>query len=252
MVGDEQCASTYQVYRSHAELSVLICVLSGSAKAFAGDNSWELGPGDILTFPQGTSYGYMAVREDPWRVLWFNMTGTLYPLWLSQYGLDDCPVYRGANPEILQEFWTGVNLCRSGLGEDELQDGLCKTVYTILLKMWRQYCIAREKESPAGKIKRRIDQMISETPWNRFSLSEEAEKLGISSRQLERLYQEEFSMTPYQYFQQQKLALAKQYLSNTRLSVKEISQRLGFCDPYYFSNCFKKAEGCSPKTYRSF
>ena len=53
-----------------------------------------------------------------------------------------------------------------------------------------------------------------------YTQAQMAEKLGISSRQLERLYQEEFSMTPYQYFQQQKLALAKQYLSNTPDSVK--------------------------------
>ena len=51
-------------------------------------------------------------------------------------------------------------------------------------------------------------------------------------------------------FLQQKLLLAKQYLRNTRLPVKEISQRLGFCDPYYFSNCFKRQEGVCPRDYR--
>ena len=83
-----------------------------------------------------------------------------------------------------------------------------------------------------------------------FSMSEAASRLNFSQRQLERLFQAEFQRTPYGYFLQQKLLLAKQYLRNTRLPVKEISQRLGFCDPYYFSNCFKRQEGVCPRDYR--
>lgn len=57
MVGDEQCASTYRVYRTRAELSVLICVLSGSAKAFTQDNSWELAREISSPFPKAQAMG---------------------------------------------------------------------------------------------------------------------------------------------------------------------------------------------------
>lgn len=44
---------------------------------------------------------------------------------------------------------------------------------------------------------------------------------------------------------------AKRLLTyETSLSVKEIAFKLGFNDPFYFSNFFKKHNGVSPKTYR--
>lgn len=43
---------------------------------------------------------------------------------------------------------------------------------------------------------------------------------------------------------------AKRLLKYESQSVKEIAFRLGFNDPFYFSNFFKKHTGLSPKAYR--
>jgi AraC family transcriptional activator of pobA len=43
---------------------------------------------------------------------------------------------------------------------------------------------------------------------------------------------------------------AKRLLTYENLAVKEIAHRLGFDDPFYFSNFFKKQAGLSPKKYR--
>ncbi|MEB2774382.1 helix-turn-helix domain-containing protein [Algoriphagus sp. D3-2-R+10] len=43
---------------------------------------------------------------------------------------------------------------------------------------------------------------------------------------------------------------AKRLLIYENLSVKEIAFRLGFKDPFYFSNFFKKHIGVSPKVFR--
>jgi AraC family transcriptional regulator, transcriptional activator of pobA len=39
-------------------------------------------------------------------------------------------------------------------------------------------------------------------------------------------------------------------LSTTSLSIKEIAYEIGYIDPFYFSNQFKKYFGTSPKQYR--
>ncbi|NUM82491.1 helix-turn-helix domain-containing protein [bacterium] len=44
---------------------------------------------------------------------------------------------------------------------------------------------------------------------------------------------------------------AKRLLTYHNLSVKEVAHQLGFNDPFYFSNFFKKHTGLSPKTYQS-
>ena len=42
---------------------------------------------------------------------------------------------------------------------------------------------------------------------------------------------------------------AKELLENTSLKNYEISEKVGFRDPHYFSIAFKKATGKSPKEY---
>ncbi len=43
---------------------------------------------------------------------------------------------------------------------------------------------------------------------------------------------------------------AKRLLTYGSLTIKEVAYALGFNDPFYFSNFFKKQTGLSPKTYR--
>lgn len=44
---------------------------------------------------------------------------------------------------------------------------------------------------------------------------------------------------------------AKRLLTYQNLTVKEVAYQLGFNDPFYFSNFFKKHTGLSPKSYQS-
>jgi AraC family transcriptional activator of pobA len=43
----------------------------------------------------------------------------------------------------------------------------------------------------------------------------------------------------------------KHLLHSTRLSIKQISDQMGFKDPNYFNTFFKRAENQSPGNYRS-
>lgn len=53
------------------------------------------------------------------------------------------------------------------------------------------------------------------------------------------------------YVNQLRLSEAKRLLADTTLSVKEISDLVGFSDPNYFSSAFKKAFSTSPKQFRA-
>lgn len=44
---------------------------------------------------------------------------------------------------------------------------------------------------------------------------------------------------------------AQQLLSNNSLNISEVAYQIGFNDPRYFSKCFKKEAGISPKEYRN-
>ena len=64
------------------------------------------------------------------------------------------------------------------------------------------------------------------------------------------LFKERTGQSAKEYHLQLKIQYACRLLTMTDWSVKDIAAELSFDDPYYFSRCFKKRMGVSPKHYR--
>ena len=78
-----------------------------------------------------------------------------------------------------------------------------------------------------------------------------ADKCGLSLRQIERLFHKYRDMTPSQYYLSLRLKHAKQLLLNTNRSVIDISIATGFETQSYFTACYRKHFGSSPRNHRS-
>jgi len=77
-----------------------------------------------------------------------------------------------------------------------------------------------------------------------------ARKLGVSPETLCRLFQRFAKTTPYQHLLRLKINRAVDLLLGTELLTKEVSDRLGFSDPFHFSRVFKRLQGTSPVNFR--
>lgn len=58
-------------------------------------------------------------------------------------------------------------------------------------------------------------------------------------------------LSPIDYRNDLRLSAARSLLLHSTLSIKEISEHVGFDDPYYFSRLFKKKCGVSPREFRN-
>ena len=87
-----------------------------------------------------------------------------------------------------------------------------------------------------------------ETP---LSLPTIAEQCNVSLRQIERLFHKYRGVTPSQYYLSLRLLHAKQLLLNTNRSVIDISIATGFETQSYFTACYRKYFGSSPRNHRS-
>lgn len=65
-----------------------------------------------------------------------------------------------------------------------------------------------------------------------------------------KLFKEQFGITPVEYIIRERVKVAKHLLSDSTLSVTEISWQSGFNDVNYFVRLFKKLEGITPGSYR--
>lgn len=99
----------------------------------------------------------------------------------------------------------------------------------------------------------RIQEILSYLQAHRneaFRAQEIAEHMGLSYKYMEEGFKKRTGMTIQQYHTSLRIHEAEQMLRATSAPIAEISEKLGYQDPLYFSNVFKKATGMSPRNYR--
>ncbi len=91
-----------------------------------------------------------------------------------------------------------------------------------------------------------IDLHIAED----ISLEQMADYVSVSSFYLSKLFKDEKGVTFINFISDKRLEKARQLLSETNESIKEITAEIGYNDQNYFSRIFKSKYGLSPKEYR--
>lgn len=83
-----------------------------------------------------------------------------------------------------------------------------------------------------------------------IELDELAMYVGLSRRQLERLFQKYLQCSPSKYYLKLRLNRARQLLRQTSMSIIEIATACGFVSSPHFSKCYRVYIGISPKAER--
>ncbi|MGQ8870739.1 response regulator [Paenibacillus sp. TSA_86.1] len=83
-----------------------------------------------------------------------------------------------------------------------------------------------------------------------LSIQKVCAHLHISSGYFCSIFKKEVQLTFLQYLMQIRMDEARELLRSTELKSFEIAEKVGFAEPNYFSFCFKKHIGVSPKEYR--
>ncbi len=98
---------------------------------------------------------------------------------------------------------------------------------------------------------RRTIHFLEKSLHKKLSLQQIASEAGYSPTYFTTLFRKETNYAPLSYFAHLKILKACEFLDYTRMKVKEVSYRLGYSDPYYFTRDFKKKMGMSPRQYRN-
>ena len=84
-----------------------------------------------------------------------------------------------------------------------------------------------------------------------LTLESLADNTCLSISYISTLFKKNKNTTFVKYLTNIRMEKAKQLLNNQNLKILEVAEMLGYSDPYYFSHCFKKQFGISPKEYRT-
>ncbi|QPF73026.1 helix-turn-helix domain-containing protein [Roseateles sp. DAIF2] len=98
---------------------------------------------------------------------------------------------------------------------------------------------------------RRYRALIERDYRRQPALAHCAERLGITSTQLNRVCQQVLGCSALALLQARLLLEAQRELAYTTLSIKQIAHGLGFCDQAYFTRFYQRQVGISPSTWRN-
>jgi AraC family transcriptional activator of pobA len=91
-----------------------------------------------------------------------------------------------------------------------------------------------------------IDRRLGEP----LSLRDVADELGMTPGHLTTVVRRRTGRTVQEWILERRMAEARSLLSETELSVSEITRRVGMSDPGYFSRLFRRTHGASPRQWR--
>ena len=95
-----------------------------------------------------------------------------------------------------------------------------------------------------------ITALLKENVYSSLSIDDICEKTSYSKAYLFRIFKAQTGKTIMAYFIEIKINHAKQLLRENELSVREISERLAFSTPDYFTKTFKRITGLTPLAYK--
>ena len=97
---------------------------------------------------------------------------------------------------------------------------------------------------------KRVRSMIHEFYSSGITLDEIADRLNVTPEYVGTLFHREMGQTFSNYMKSYRMNKAKELLCSTSLKLYEISERVGYTDPKYFSKVFKEVTGQLPNEYR--
>lgn len=95
-----------------------------------------------------------------------------------------------------------------------------------------------------------VTAILKENVYTALSIDDICKKTAYSKAYLFRIFKAKTGKTIMAYFIELKIKQAKQLLRENELSVREISEKLAFNTPDYFTKTFKRVTGLTPLAYK--
>jgi len=249
-VGWHLCNEKYHIERQKMQGTYLLLItVSGQGYGEIGDRSFALMPQTVLILPPDTPIKYHTPAGGLWEFYWVHIGGeSAFKM------LEYCIANKGYyfNFFMVQEaadfVRSSIAIYKANETDQELQisEKLSVFLHKLLFPESKLKLKTRQKEMVEEMV-----QYMQNHYGEKITLAGLGHVLFISPTHLIRIFKEERDETPYDFLIRYRISKAKELLHYTSLSVREISNLVGYPIVSNFIAQFKKAEGISPKKYKS-
>ena len=207
----------------------------------------QLKPGDMFLLFPGEWHTYHPNPRTGWKSNWIgfkgkNMDDRVKAGFLSP----EKPIYHVGYSAVIETLYKRAfeAAMEEAAYAQQMMAGLVNHLIGIMYSLERNIELNKNQQQVDMVSKARL--RIRESLESDVTIQTIAEELGVSYSNFRKLFKEYTGLSPATYQQELRLLRAKELLTTTELSIKEIAYRLNFESPDYFSAKFKAKMGFKP------
>lgn len=208
--------------------------------------------GDLFLLFPGEWHTYHPIQEKGWKSYWIGFKGKNIDDRVKHHFLSpEKPIYHvGYSNEIINLYEEAYRTAlEEAASSQQTLAGIVNHLIGLMYSLERNIELSKDTKHVdiINKARLRIRESLEEN----LTIQELAQELGVSYSSFRKLFKEHTGFAPALYQQNLKLQRAKELLSTTDESIKEIAYRLNFESPDYFSSKFKSQTGMKPSDFRN-
>jgi AraC-like DNA-binding protein len=252
-IGRFDTAFHHFVERTHGtEDYILIGCLAGAGDIKINRKSWQMREGDIAILPPATYHQYEADLQSPWTIIWAHFNGESVSEYCQGIGITSVErrLWVENMQRIVDAFEETYSYVLGGYTDSDLI-GL-STSFGRLLGLCRVQ--QRSRHAPQRHAEEQVlraIQFMRDNIKRPLDLRECARRAGWSPSHFSQMFKRQTNISPMEFFARLKMTRACELLTTTDSPVKQISNELGFEDPFYFSRLFRNRLHLAPSSYRN-
>lgn len=247
----------HHVRPSGFPVNQILLIRSGSGLFHDLDSGTEtiLEPGMAFAVPADKGHEYYPNSHEPWHVAFIGFHGNLAQAMVEEIGLLPSSPFRPEHFERCWEeigrIWHTVNLQNTNRQDEHTMQELSVTVYQLLLMLRRPELTSGtlsrlEFESVRNEALQKAIGLINQHFTEPLLISNLASAVGYSVQHFQRLFLQEYGVTPHKYLQNLRLQRAMQLMvENADTPVQDIALQLGM-ETNYFIRVFRHTHGITP------
>lgn len=234
------------------EYQLLYIVEGRGTLETASSGRRTLKSGDMFLLFPGEWHTYEPDPETGWREYWIGFSGPNIDQRVQQgFFSAAAPVYdMGYNASAVSLYQEAIRAATEQQAYfQQLLAGIVNHLLGLMTMVSRNRSISTDGEV-ASMVTAARSYMLDHLEED-FGIPDIAAFLNVSYTSFRRSFKAYTGIAPGQYLINLRMHRAKDMLRGTMLSIKEISYRLQFETPEYFSTRFKKCTGVTPSEFRA-
>lgn len=233
--------------------AMLIYCVDGKGWYTIHNTRYEIEANQYIIIPPHVPYSFGADDAEPWTIYWLHFRGKLCEQFLPSHPTPQV-ILPGEHSRLqdrfrlFEEIYSGFSM--GYIREHMIYSSMCLYPFLASFLWLEQYRSISIPNHKGYSFSSKVIHYMQENAERNLTLQELAAYFKYSPSHFSTLFHRETGVSPINFFLQLKIQKACQYIALTNMKLNEISLKLGFEEPAYFSRLFSKIMGVSPSVYR--